>query len=236
MPSCQVSSGTVDYDRGEGPSACKPKVAGPSLADFLNDQLAPLVKYLDNKMPKYRVAFPSMDSYVELVRTGTKAKVAVNTGATERMNILTVECAAVKVTLQEREDQLRVKEMECEDLRRELNAERSLRAEKEKDCEDLRDEVRAIQEVKRKLRAGLEESRGKFEVEFQRAEKLTECLATQERLAAAKIAIWEERLSSCDAAKSSELEHMRELEAGCRSLQSQLSAVESYLAIEQARL
>lgn len=52
MPLCKMSSGIVEFDRGEKPSANELKCIGFSLADLLSDGIVPLVKYLDRKMAK----------------------------------------------------------------------------------------------------------------------------------------------------------------------------------------
>lgn len=68
MPSCQVSSGTVEFDYSKGPSAEEPKTIEFSVADLLSDRIVSLVKYLDGKMAKYselELAGP----YVELMRS-----------------------------------------------------------------------------------------------------------------------------------------------------------------------
>lgn len=45
MPSCQVSSGTVEFDCGEETSAKEPKMSKFSVDDLLSDRIVPLVKY-----------------------------------------------------------------------------------------------------------------------------------------------------------------------------------------------
>ncbi|OAE26577.1 hypothetical protein AXG93_269s1020 [Marchantia polymorpha subsp. ruderalis] len=110
-----VSSGTVDFDCGEGTLAKEPKTAEFSLADHLSDRIVPLVKYLDGKMMK-SVKPELAGSYVELVRSRTKAKVAVAEEVAERVAILTFECATMTVTLQAQEEQLWAKELECAEL------------------------------------------------------------------------------------------------------------------------
>ncbi|OAE18234.1 hypothetical protein AXG93_3012s1040 [Marchantia polymorpha subsp. ruderalis] len=50
LPSCQVSSGTMEFDKGEGPLACEPKAVEMSQSDLFNEWIVPLVKYLDKKM------------------------------------------------------------------------------------------------------------------------------------------------------------------------------------------
>lgn len=73
MPTCQMSSSTVEFDRGEEPLMNEPKLAEFSLADLLSDRMVSLVKYLDGKMAKYSVPTYASGSYVELVRKRTKA-------------------------------------------------------------------------------------------------------------------------------------------------------------------
>ncbi|OAE31355.1 hypothetical protein AXG93_4510s1310 [Marchantia polymorpha subsp. ruderalis] len=99
---CQVSLGTVEFDKGEGSSACERKAAEMSLSDLLNERIVLLVKYL--------VPASSADPYVELVRIRTKAKTAATAGAIEQIKTLIVECAAATATLQEQEEQLWTKE------------------------------------------------------------------------------------------------------------------------------
>ncbi|OAE30356.1 hypothetical protein AXG93_4201s1580 [Marchantia polymorpha subsp. ruderalis] len=98
LSSCQVSSKTLEFDRGKGLSVCEPKLAEFSLSDLLNERIVPLVKYLDSKMVKYSVPASSASSYVELVRIRTKTKALATAGVTERIAILTSECATVTVT------------------------------------------------------------------------------------------------------------------------------------------
>ncbi|OAE33767.1 hypothetical protein AXG93_4361s1000 [Marchantia polymorpha subsp. ruderalis] len=66
MPSCQLSSGIVDFDCGKGSSTEEPKTAELSVADLLSDRIDTLLKYSERKMTKY--AEPELArSYVELV-------------------------------------------------------------------------------------------------------------------------------------------------------------------------
>ncbi|OAE33147.1 hypothetical protein AXG93_4773s1200 [Marchantia polymorpha subsp. ruderalis] len=44
LPSCQVSSDTVEFDRGKRPLVCEPKSAEFSLLDLLIERIVPLVK------------------------------------------------------------------------------------------------------------------------------------------------------------------------------------------------
>lgn len=88
MTSGQVSSGIVDLDCGERPSAEEPKSAGLSAADMLDDRVIPLLRYLDRKMAKY-TELAIAGSYVELVRTRTRARVATSVEIAERMASLT---------------------------------------------------------------------------------------------------------------------------------------------------
>lgn len=62
------------------------------------DRIVPFVKYLEGKMAKYSEP-DSAGSYVELVRSRIKAKVATITKITERVASLTYECATMTVTL-----------------------------------------------------------------------------------------------------------------------------------------
>lgn len=102
---CQISSGTIEFDMDEVPSACEPKLTKTSLSNLLNERFVLLLKYLNRKMVKYSVSVSLAGSYVELVRRRTKSKATTTAKVTERIAILTSECA----TLQEREEQLRAK-------------------------------------------------------------------------------------------------------------------------------
>ncbi|OAE23652.1 hypothetical protein AXG93_2079s1000 [Marchantia polymorpha subsp. ruderalis] len=79
------------------------------------DSVVLLLKYLDGKREKYAVS-KEVGFYVEMIRNRTQLKRAVKRKwdsatelARERTANLATECAAVKVTLQEREAQLREK-------------------------------------------------------------------------------------------------------------------------------
>ncbi|OAE22508.1 hypothetical protein AXG93_4855s1010 [Marchantia polymorpha subsp. ruderalis] len=54
LPLCQVSSKTMEFERGEGPSACEPRAAEMSLSNFLSERIVLLVKYLDRIMVNTR--------------------------------------------------------------------------------------------------------------------------------------------------------------------------------------
>ncbi|OAE23320.1 hypothetical protein AXG93_3390s1050 [Marchantia polymorpha subsp. ruderalis] len=99
LPSCQVSSGTVEFDKGEGLLACETKSRKFDVADLLNEPIVLLMKHLDMKMVKYYVPTTSAGSYVELVHRSTKAKAATNAGVTKWIAILTSKCATVTLTL-----------------------------------------------------------------------------------------------------------------------------------------
>ncbi|OAE30501.1 hypothetical protein AXG93_3575s1040 [Marchantia polymorpha subsp. ruderalis] len=75
--STQVTSGTVDLDNDEDPLADKPKSVGLSAADMLSEQVIPLLRYLDGKLEKYAESSIAR-SYVELVRSRTRTKVAAS--------------------------------------------------------------------------------------------------------------------------------------------------------------
>ncbi|OAE32894.1 hypothetical protein AXG93_399s1020 [Marchantia polymorpha subsp. ruderalis] len=106
MPSGQVSSGTINLGCDEGPSAEKPR-------------------YLDGKMAKY-IELAIARYYVELVRSRTQAKVTAYVEVAERVASLTLECATVNATLQERKKQLWQSELECVKLWRSLAVKRNL--------------------------------------------------------------------------------------------------------------
>ncbi|OAE18894.1 hypothetical protein AXG93_2795s1020 [Marchantia polymorpha subsp. ruderalis] len=80
-------------------------------------------------------------SYVELVRSRTKAKGA------ERVASLTSKGATTAVTLQEREEQLPAKELECSELCQKLMAKENLRTQKKLECKDLRFDISNVQKV-----------------------------------------------------------------------------------------
>ncbi|OAE28699.1 hypothetical protein AXG93_2091s1060 [Marchantia polymorpha subsp. ruderalis] len=77
MPSVQVSSGTVDLDCDKESSSEDSKSVGLSAADMLGERIIPLLRYLDVKMAKY-AELAIADSYVELIRSRTRAKVATS--------------------------------------------------------------------------------------------------------------------------------------------------------------
>lgn len=96
--SAQVSLSIVDLDYGEGPSAKKHKSAGLSAADMLGERIIPLLRYQDEEMAKY-AELAIAGSYVKLVRSRTRAKMAASAELAERVVSLTSECAIVKATL-----------------------------------------------------------------------------------------------------------------------------------------
>lgn len=130
LPSCQVSSKTMEFDKGEEPSAYESKSTKFNLSDLLTERIVPLMNYLNRKMVKYSMSASLVGFYVELVCRRTKVKAIATTRMIERIAILTSECATATVTLQEQKEQLWAKELKCEDLRQELIAERSLRTKK----------------------------------------------------------------------------------------------------------
>lgn len=71
--------------------------------------------YLKGKLEKY-VGSSDVRSYVELVRNRTQAKVAAATMTVEQVEVMTVEAAAVKASLEEKEKQLWESELECATL------------------------------------------------------------------------------------------------------------------------
>ncbi|OAE29546.1 hypothetical protein AXG93_2676s1010 [Marchantia polymorpha subsp. ruderalis] len=86
------------------------------------DNVVPLLKYLDGKREKYAVS-KEVEFYLEMIRNRPQLKRALAVKrewdfatelAQERAANLATECAAVKVTLQEREALFREKEIECE--------------------------------------------------------------------------------------------------------------------------
>lgn len=98
MPSVQVSSGTVDLDCDKESSSEDSKSVGLSAADMLGERIIPLLRYLDVKMAKY-AELAIADSYVELIRSRTRAKVATSAEVAERVVSLTSKCATVKSIL-----------------------------------------------------------------------------------------------------------------------------------------
>ncbi|OAE19344.1 hypothetical protein AXG93_4134s1060 [Marchantia polymorpha subsp. ruderalis] len=129
MPLGHVSSGTIDLE----PSAEEPKLAELSAADML----VALLKYFDRKMMKY--AEPAIaESYVELVCSKTRAKVAACVEVAERMASLNSKCANVKATLYEWKKRLWQSELECAELRRSLVANKYLHTKAELEYVDLR--------------------------------------------------------------------------------------------------
>lgn len=86
-----------------------------TFAEFLQDSVLPLLKYLDTKREKYTMR-REHGSYVELIWNMTKLKRAVavkrkwdfvTAMAKEQAASLTAECVAAKAALREREDQFR---------------------------------------------------------------------------------------------------------------------------------
>ncbi|OAE26731.1 hypothetical protein AXG93_2643s1010 [Marchantia polymorpha subsp. ruderalis] len=234
MPSGQVSSGVVDLDCGEGHLAKEPKSAGLSAAYMFEERVIPLLRYLDKKMLKYDT--PIAGSYVELVRSRTRAKVAASVEIAKRVPRLTIECATVKPTLQEQEERLRQSELECAELRKSLAAEKHLHSKAELESMDLRIDFSTAQKVTVELRDKVEVLRRGIERELERAEYLTATLATRDQLHAAKLAAKAKELADSEAARYSELEQRKRLEADCNELRSRLSAVEEQLIIAQEQL
>ncbi|OAE22615.1 hypothetical protein AXG93_2272s1010 [Marchantia polymorpha subsp. ruderalis] len=205
-PLTQVSSGTIDLESGEGPSAKESKSVGLSAVDMLGKQVIPLLKYLDEKMAKY--AKPTIaGSYVELVRSKTRAKVATSAEVVERVLSLTSECTTAKATLQEWEKRLQQTESKCAGLWKTLAAEKNLQVSSERDCMNLR-------------------------VDIQYAQKATVNL---EQIGA-ELAAKAKELANCKATRSSKLEQREKLDANCNELRSQLLAVEEQLIAAEAKL
>lgn len=76
-----------------------------------------MAKYIELAIARY---------YVELVRSRTQAKVTAYVEVAERVASLTLECATVNATLQERKKQLWQSELECVKLWRSLAVKRNL--------------------------------------------------------------------------------------------------------------
>lgn len=169
IPSCQMSSGTVSFDCGYGPSVEEPKTTELSIAHILSERIVPLLRYLDGKMAKY--AEPKLaGSYVELMRSRTKAKVAAAAKVAETVASLTSKCATVTATLLKRDEQLQMKELECAELRRKLAAEEYLHTKKELECKALRVDITNAQKLTVEICKKLKLSRKRFEREFKRTE------------------------------------------------------------------
>lgn len=82
------------------------------------------------------------------------------------------ECAAVKATLQKRENQLRMKEMECEVLQLNLAKKIDRCAELEQTCISLCTTNENAQKVTVDLCGRLEKSKEAYKAAVQRAERL----------------------------------------------------------------
>ncbi|OAE18465.1 hypothetical protein AXG93_2482s1130 [Marchantia polymorpha subsp. ruderalis] len=122
---CQISSGTIEFDMDEVPSACEPKLTKTSLSNLLNERFVLLLKYLNRKMVKYSVSVSLAGSYVELVRRRTKSK--ATTTAKERMAIAELalwkyRLATYKVARSLKLKRGRELDADCRSLRSQLSA------------------------------------------------------------------------------------------------------------------
>lgn len=96
----------------------------------------------------------------------------------ERVMSLTSKCATVKVTLQEREKQLRKKELEYAELQKSLAAEKDLHKTAELEFVGIRVDIINAHEVMVGLQDKVQVFRKNFERELKHAEELTVTLAT----------------------------------------------------------
>lgn len=219
-----MSSGTVDLDSDEGPSAEEPMSVGLSATDMLGKQVISLLMYLDAKMAKY--AEPAIAGfYVELMRSRTRTKVAASVEVVERVVSLTFECATMKTTLQEKEKQLWESESECAELHKSLTAKKNLWASSECDCEPLRIDIEIARKAIVNLWDRLNASRMTFNEESRRVDELIADLAKRDHLHTTALAAKTKELANCEAARTSELEEREKLDAYCNEMRSQLSTV-----------
>ncbi|OAE20983.1 hypothetical protein AXG93_267s1130 [Marchantia polymorpha subsp. ruderalis] len=165
------------------------KVLEVTFPDFLHDSVVPLLKYLDGKRERYALSKES-EFYIKLIRNRTKLKRAVvvkrewdsaTALARERAATLSIECAAVKVTLQEREAQLREKKTKCEVLQLNLAKESGRCTELEETCGGLCKSNENAQKVTMNLITRLEKSRKAYDEAVKRSERLITTAEKQEK-------------------------------------------------------
>ncbi|OAE30335.1 hypothetical protein AXG93_4201s1360 [Marchantia polymorpha subsp. ruderalis] len=153
------------------------------------DSVVPLLKYLDGKREKYAIS-KEVGVYVEMIRNRMQLKKAFavkrewNSAtelAREQAAILAIECAAVKVTLQERESQLREKEIECEVLQLNMEKESGRCAELEETYGGLRRSNENGQKMTVYLLARMEKSSEAYDEAVKRSERLITTVERQEK-------------------------------------------------------
>lgn len=167
----------------------EPKELVVSFFNFLQDSVVPLLKYLDGKREKYAIS-KEVGFNVEMIRNRTQLKRAFAVKrewnfatdlARERAAILATECAAVKMTFQEREVQLREKEIECKVLQLNLEKESGRCAELEETCGGLRKSNENGQKMTMDLLTRLKKSREAYEEAIKRSEQLITTVERREK-------------------------------------------------------
>ncbi|OAE36019.1 hypothetical protein AXG93_838s1050 [Marchantia polymorpha subsp. ruderalis] len=201
---------------------------------MLSEQNIPLLMYLDGKLEKY-VEQSIVESYVEFMRSRTRAKVIASEEAAVRVVSLSTKCAAVKTTLQKKEKRLWKSESECAALQKSLAAEKELWKTLEKVCGSLGSDIETTQKATIDLQERLEASRMAFNKDSRRVDELTADLAKRDQSHAAELAAKAKELAECEAVRSSELDKREKLEANCNEMQ-QRSAVEKQLIVIEAKL
>ncbi|OAE28913.1 hypothetical protein AXG93_4891s1020 [Marchantia polymorpha subsp. ruderalis] len=224
-----TSIADVRPEDGEKTSGKEVKSLEVTFPEFLQDNVVPLLQYLDKKRETYAIS-KEVGFYVELIRNRTKLKrsfavkregKSATELARERATILEAECAAVKVTLKERESQLREKEVECEVLQLNLEKEAGRCAELEETCVGLRASNENVQKVTVDLVTRLEKSKEAYEA-VKRSERLivtakkrekmhVEELAKVEARRAEEVRIAEELWSKIAEAKTAEEDLRRKI-------------------------
>ncbi|OAE24677.1 hypothetical protein AXG93_4040s1040 [Marchantia polymorpha subsp. ruderalis] len=191
----------VRPEDGEKASGEEVKPREVTFPEFLQDSMVPLLRYLDKKREKYAIS-QEVGFYVELIRNRTQLKrsIAVKREwesatelARERVATLEAECAAAKVTLKERESQLREKEVECEVLQLNLEKEAGRCAELEETCVELRASNENAQKVTVDLVSRLEKSKEAYAEAVKRLERLIVTTEKREKMHVEELAKVEAR-------------------------------------------
>ncbi|OAE33726.1 hypothetical protein AXG93_3363s1000 [Marchantia polymorpha subsp. ruderalis] len=119
-----------------------------SIADFLQDTVVPLLKYLDGEREKYTMSKEAR-FYVEMLMNSTRSKRAALVKTAEEMKS---ECAAETTSLKVRKEELWAKDIKCEVLQLNLAKEREFCAEEALRPEDLWREIMTIKLERMDLR------------------------------------------------------------------------------------
>ncbi|OAE33889.1 hypothetical protein AXG93_3037s1120 [Marchantia polymorpha subsp. ruderalis] len=182
----------------------------------VEDVVLPLLRYLNPKRGKYAETTTN-ESYVELVRNRTQAKVAATS------------VAAAK------ERQTQETEAKYEVLRKRLVEEVEKWRYSEKTCEGFREDIENVKCVTVDLRR-LEASRIAYNAKSRRFDELTVASEKKEHEHAAELAEKMKDQAECEAARISDLELIEKLESQCSELRSQRTQAEEQLCDIEMRL